>query len=89
MKKYIYEPKGICAYEIEYEIEGDVVKSVAFSGGCPGNHLGLNALVKNQKVDDIIKKLKGIKCGSKSSSCPEQLAIGLELIKNGKIKEVK
>ena len=89
MKKYIYEPKGICAYEIKYEIDGDTIKSVSFGGGCPGNHLGLNALVKDQKIEEVIKKLKGIKCGQRSSSCPEQLAKGLELIKNGKIKEVK
>ena len=70
-------------------MEGDTVKEVIFKGGCPGNHLGINALAKDMKVDEMIKRLKGIKCGTRSSSCPEQLAIGLELIKNGKIKESK
>lgn len=89
MKKYVYEPKGICAYLIEIQLDNDKLHYVEFKGGCPGNHLGINALCKGMKIDEVIKRLKGIKCGDKSSSCPEQLAIALELIKNGKIKESK
>ena len=89
MKKYIYEPQGICSHLIEIKLDGDKLQSVLFHGGCPGNHLGINALCKGMKIDDVIKRLKGIKCGTRLTSCPDQLAIALESIKNGKIKESK
>ena len=89
MKKYTYEPFGICAYQIDITLDKDKLVEVIFHGGCPGNHLGINALCKGQKIDEIIKRLKGIKCGQRKTSCPDQLAIALELIKNGKIKVKK
>ena len=73
-----YKTSGTCSQLIDLEVEGDVIRSVAFTGGCNGNLKGISALVSGMKVDDAISKLKGIKCGFKNTSCPDQLARGLE-----------
>ena len=78
----VYRTSGTCSQLIEIETDGDVVKSVNFVGGCNGNLQGISALVKGMKIDDVISKVKGIKCGMKSTSCPDQLARALEQIKN-------
>jgi uncharacterized protein (TIGR03905 family) len=75
---YSYVPKGVCARNIDFKIEDDKIKEVIFSGGCPGNLLGVSTLVKGMRVTEAIKKLKGISCGDKSTSCPDQLALALE-----------
>ena len=76
----IYKTKGTCAREIQIEIQDNVLQEVKFVGGCMGNTLGVASLVKGMKVEDAIKRLKGINCGVKGTSCPDQLAIGLEKI---------
>ena len=76
--EYIYEPEGVCSYEMIFEIDGDVVKSLKIIGGCPGNTVGVSKLIENKKIDDIIKMLKGIDCGSRGTSCPDQIARALE-----------
>ena len=58
--EYRYEPEGVCSYEMIFEIDGDVVKSLKIIGGCPGNTVGVSKLIENKKIDDIIKMLKGI-----------------------------
>ena len=73
-----YDTKGVCAKNIEFEIEGDIVKSVKFNGGCNGNLKGIATLVEGLKVEEVIKKLKGLTCGNKDTSCPDQLAKALE-----------
>lgn len=77
-----FKTKGVCARQINLEIEDGIVKDVKFIGGCNGNSSGISMLVKDMKVEDVIKKLKGIKCGFKDTSCPDQLAIALERIIN-------
>jgi uncharacterized protein (TIGR03905 family) len=77
-----FKTKGVCARQINLEIEDGIVKDVKFIGGCNGNSSGISMLVKDMKVEDVIKKLKGIKCGFKNTSCPDQLAIALERIIN-------
>lgn len=72
-----YKTRGTCSTMIDFEVEGDVITSVAFTGGCNGNLKGISSLVKGMKVDDAIEKLKGIKCGFKNTSCPDQLATAL------------
>lgn len=79
--KYEYEPNGVCSIKMIYEIEGDTVIDVKIVGGCAGNTIGVSKLVAGLKVDDVIKKLKGIPCGFKATSCPDQLAKGLEKYK--------
>lgn len=81
---YQYRTSGTCARTIKIEVEGDVVQSVKFEGGCHGNLQGIGALVKGMKIQDVIDKLSGIRCGFKSTSCPDQLAKALrEVINNG------
>ncbi len=78
-----YKTNGTCSQMIDFEVEGDTIKSVAFTGGCNGNLQGISALVSGMKIDEAISKLKGIKCGFKSTSCPDQLARALEQYKTG------
>lgn len=73
-----YKTKGTCSQEIEIELKDGVIDSVAFVGGCNGNLQGISALVKGMKPQDAIERLKGIRCGMKQTSCPDQLAHALE-----------
>ncbi|MBO5292876.1 MAG: TIGR03905 family TSCPD domain-containing protein [Lachnospiraceae bacterium] len=73
-----YTPHGVCSSAIDIEVENGIIQSVAFTGGCNGNLKGISALVKGMKVEDAITKLKGIRCGFKNTSCPDQLACALE-----------
>lgn len=75
MKTYI--PKGVCTSKIVFETENNILKNVKFTGGCPGNLQAVAALVEGMPVDEVIKRLKGISCGGKSTSCPDQLARAL------------
>lgn len=68
---------GTCSRFVSFEIDGDVVKNVEFAGGCHGNLQGISKLVEGMKVDDVVKRLKGINCGGKGTSCPDQLAMAL------------
>lgn len=79
---YRYKTKGTCSQLIELEIDDDqTIKNVAFVGGCNGNLQGISKLVCGQKIDDVIKKLEGIKCGFRQTSCPDQLAQALKQVK--------
>ncbi len=72
-----YKTQGTCAREIKFDIKDNKVTNIDFVSGCPGNLLGIKALVEGQDMDDVITKFKGITCGSKSTSCPDQLAQAL------------
>ena len=76
-----YVTSGTCSKMIDFEVENNIIKSVAFTGGCNGNLKGISALVAGMSVDDAISQLKGIKCGFKNTSCPDQLAHALEQYK--------
>jgi uncharacterized protein (TIGR03905 family) len=78
IKELKYKTKGTCAREIDVTIDGDVIVDVKFVAGCSGNTSGVSALVRGMKAEEAIKRLKGIKCGFKSTSCPDQLAIALQ-----------
>ena len=73
-----YKTKGVCSSMIDIEMDGDIIKSVQFTGGCNGNLQGISALVKDMSAQEAVKRLKGIRCGFKSTSCPDQLATALE-----------
>jgi len=73
-----YNTKGVCSRKIIVETNDGVITDCKFIGGCAGNTQGVAALVVGMKVEDAIKKIKGIKCGFKGTSCPDQLAIALE-----------
>ena len=73
-----YQTKGTCSTSIDVEVENGIIQSVKFTGGCNGNLQGISSLVKGMKVEDAISKLKGIQCGIRPTSCPDQLARALE-----------
>lgn len=79
---YTYKTSGVCSTEIHVDVENDIIKSVEFVRGCPGNLFGISSLVKGMNIDEAISKLEGIKCRDKSTSCPDQLANALKEIKN-------
>ena len=73
-----YKTRATCSRAIEYEVENGVVTECRFVGGCMGNTQGVAALVKGMKVEEAIARLKGIQCGFRGTSCPDQLACALE-----------
>jgi len=75
--KYTYKTKGTCSSQITVDLDGDIIKSVEIVGGCNGNAKGICSLVQGMKADDVIARCKGIKCGFKPTSCPDQLALAL------------
>ncbi len=75
--KYIYEPEGVCSMQMIFEIDEGIVKELNIIGGCPGNTVGVAQLIKGKKIDEIINLLKGIPCGNKGTSCPDQIAKAL------------
>lgn len=78
---YTYKTRGTCSRSISFELDGDTVKNVRFEGGCNGNLKGIAALVEGMKAEDVIARVEGIKCGFKSTSCPDQLAKALKEVK--------
>ncbi len=78
MNKFSYIPKGVCSRKIDIEIEDDIIVSVKYSGGCAGNTQGVAALIAGMKIDEAIERLSGIRCGFKTTSCPDQLATALK-----------
>lgn len=75
--KFTYTPHGVCSRKIDIELEDGVVKSIAFLGGCNGNLQGVSALCQGRRVEEVIPLLKGINCGGKGTSCPDQLSMAL------------
>ena len=82
--EYRFKPKGVCSQEMIIELDGNVVKSVKIIGGCAGNTVGVSRLIQGMNIDEAIKRLKGIPCGMRGTSCPDQLAIALEEAKKYK-----
>ena len=80
--EFHYKTTGTCSREIVFEIEDGKVKNVQFFGGCNGNLNGIGSLVEGMSVDEVIARVEGIKCGMKSTSCPDQLAQALKEAKN-------
>lgn len=74
-----FMPKGVCTKQIDFEIKNDVIESVKFTGGCPGNTMGVASLITGMNVQEAISRIEGIRCGNKSTSCPDQLAKALKL----------
>ena len=82
---YKYKTKGTCSVQIDFDITDGIVSNVKFMGGCNGNLQGISALVEGLSADEVIKRLKNIKCGFKSTSCPDQLACAIETAIGGNI----
>ena len=78
---YNYTTTGVCSKKISFDIDNGKVIKVAFLGGCEGNLQGISNLIEGMEINEAIKRLKGIPCGNKSTSCPDQLALALEELK--------
>ena len=76
--QFEYKTKGTCSQIIHFEIEDGKVCNVVYLGGCNGNLQGISKLVEGMEIDEVIKRLDGICCGSKPTSCPDQLATALK-----------
>lgn len=79
--EYTYKPKGVCSRQIKLKIENGIVSNVEFVGGCAGNTQGVATLAQGRSAEELIALLKGINCGGKGTSCPDQLALALEQAK--------
>ncbi|MGI6401079.1 MAG: TIGR03905 family TSCPD domain-containing protein [Thermoguttaceae bacterium] len=75
---FVHKTRGTCSSQIKFSIEDGVLRNVHFVGGCNGNLQGIGRLVDGMKVEDVISRLKGISCGGRPTSCPDQLATALE-----------
>ncbi len=75
---YTYNPQGVCSRKISFEVEDGIIKNVEFTGGCAGNTQGVARLCEGRPVEEVVKILQGIKCGFKSTSCPDQLSIAVK-----------
>ena len=80
---YTYRPRGVCSQLMEIEAEDGVIRSLRVYGGCDGNLQGISRLVAGMKVDEAIRRLEGIRCGRKPTSCPDQLAQALKAMQSG------
>lgn len=78
MKTITYRPHGVCAGRIEVAVDGDTVSHVKFIGGCAGNTQGVAALVVGMNAEEAVRRIRGIRCGMKPTSCPDQLADAIE-----------
>ena len=82
MSTFEYTPKGVCSRKMIFDLDGDVINSVEVIGGCNGNLKGIASLLKGQNVNEIISRLDGITCGTKSTFCPDQIAQALKAYKS-------
>ena len=78
MKTITYEPRGVCSRHMEIDVEDGVIREVRVLGGCNGNLQGISKLLVGMTVEDAISRMEGIHCGSKATSCPDQLAQALK-----------
>ena len=75
---YTYRPKGVCSQMMKIELEDGIIKNIEVLGGCNGNLQGISSLVRGMRAEDAIARMKGIRCGFKKTSCPDQMAKALE-----------
>lgn len=78
---YKYRCKGTCSSEVSFDVTDNILHNVTFKGGCSGNLSGISSLTEGMSIDDVVSKLKGINCGGKGTSCPDQLAKAIEKYK--------
>ena len=80
--RFQYRPRGVCSQLMDIEVEDGRILDVKIIGGCSGNLQGISRLLKGMGVDDAIERMEGIRCGMKRSSCPDQLAQALKLMRD-------
>lgn len=79
--QYTYTPQGVCSQKMIIDVDGEIIKSVKIIGGCPGNTVGVSRLLEGMNINEAIRRLKGIPCGLRGTSCPDQLSKALEEVK--------
>ncbi len=78
MEKFTYKPTGVCSQEMTFECEGNIITNVQITSGCSGNLLGICNLMKGKTVEEVIEAFEGIRCGTRETSCPDQIALALK-----------
>lgn len=78
METFVYRPKGVCSHEMLFEMDGDVIHGVKIVGGCAGNLLGISKIITDKKISEVISAFEGVHCGSKATSCPDQISRALK-----------
>lgn len=78
METFIYKPKGVCSQEMQFVMEGDMIRDVTIVGGCAGNLLGISKMLKDKNIHEVMETFQGVRCGNKPTSCPDQIAKALE-----------
>ncbi len=78
MEHIEYKTQGVCARSIEIDVENGIIQNARFIGGCSGNTQGVAALLIGMPIEEAVKRLSGIRCGFKPTSCPDQLATALK-----------
>ena len=78
MEKITYSTFGVCSRQIEIIVDEGIIKDLRFIGGCSGNTQGISSLVKGMKIEDVVERLEGIKCGPRPTSCPDQVSRALK-----------
>ena len=75
--KFEYKTRGTCSSKIFFDVEDGCIHNLQFIGGCNGNLQGISRLVEGMKLDDVVSRVKGVHCGMKQTSCPDQLALAI------------
>lgn len=78
METFVYTPKGVCSRRMEFEVENNIIQSVKIEGGCNGNLNGISRILVGMDVHHVIDRFNGVTCGSKNTSCPDQIAQALK-----------
>ena len=78
MKHFVYHTKGTCSSRIEFDLDGDIVRNVVFTGGCNGNLKAIPRLIEGIDANEVIRRVKGVTCGPRNTSCSDQLSRALE-----------
>jgi len=82
--KFGFYPKGVCSRYMEFDVENDIIKDAVITGGCGGNLQGIAKLIRGMTIEETISRLRGIDCGGRGTSCPDQIANALEQFKLSK-----
>lgn len=77
-EKFTYIPKGTCSRQMDFEMEGNIIRSCAVTGGCSGNLKGICNIIKGKSAEEVIDAFQGVTCGPKPTSCPDQIAHALK-----------
>lgn len=82
METFVYIPKGVCAQEMRFVMDQDIIREVTIKGGCAGNLLGITRMIKDKKISEVLDAFHGVQCGNKTTSCPDQIAKALTAYAN-------